>query len=242
MKSVHIFSDTEAMAEKIAHDLYENSKRAAEKKFVFSLVLSGGSTAIELYGMLALPKWRNRISWKSIHIFFADERCVPPDNEESNYKVVCHHLLNKISIPKANIHRIQGEENPEKESLRYAIEIKNHLTLKKNNNFFDWVFLGIGTDGHIASLFPDQSIINSARLCEVAQHPDTGQNRITMTPRALKNSARITYHVIGKKKSTIVSKITSNLTPKLKYPASQIKGELFLDKHAALKMNNRELD
>tara|TARA_B100001123_G_C15086823_1_gene937979 strand:+ start:296 stop:1027 length:732 start_codon:yes stop_codon:yes gene_type:complete len=239
MKSVHIFSDTTAMAEEIAHGLYEQSKRAAEKQHVFSIVLSGGSTATALYGILALPKWRDRIPWKSIHIFFADERCVPPNNTESNYKIICDHLINKISIPKANIHRIQGEENPEKESLRYAKEIKNHSTLRKENiNFFDWVFLGIGIDGHIASLFPDQNIINSPKLCEVAQHPDTGQNRITMTLLALKNSTRVTYHVIGKKKSKIVSEITSNFSSRLIYPASQIKGELFLDKHAASKIDN----
>lgn len=243
MKSVHIFSDTEAMAEEIARSLCEQSKRAKEKQHVFSLVLSGGGTATALYGILALPKWRNHIQWKSIHIFFADERCVPPNNEESNYKIIYDHLLNKIPIPKTNIHRIKGEENPEKESLRYAKEIKNHLVLRKENGkFFDWVFLGIGIDGHIASLFPGQNIINSQKLCEVAQHPDTGQNRITMTLLALKNSTRVTYHVIGKKKSKIVSEITSNSSPQLIYPASQIKGELFLDKHAASKIDNKELD
>jgi len=242
MRPVHIFCDIEAMAEEIAHSLYIKAKEAKEKQLVYSVVLSGGITATQLYSKLALTKWRDQIPWKSIHIFFADERCVPPNNVESNYKNVYDHFIQKISIPKGNIHRIQGEENPEKESRRYAKEINNHLILRKEtNNFFDWVFLGIGTDGHTASLFPGQNIINSLKLCEVNQHPDTGQNRITMTPLALKRSIRITYHVIGKKKSKIASELAFNNINKLNYPASQIKGELFLDKNAASEIKKKGL-
>ena len=238
MKSVHIFSDAEAMAEEIASGLYEQAKRAAEKQLTFSVVLSGGSTALVLYGRLAEPKWRDRIPWKSVHIFFADERCVPPNNEESNYKIVCDHFINQISIPEANVHRIRGEENPEKESLRYAKDIQSHLALRKEDvNFFDWVFLGVGMDGHTASLFPGQNIINSPKLCEVARHPDTGQLRITMTPAAINQSSRITYHCIGEGKSEIVFKLASDPSATNIYPALRIQGEWFLDRSASAKFN-----
>ncbi|SVD38069.1 uncharacterized protein METZ01_LOCUS390923, partial [marine metagenome] len=191
-----------------------------------------------LYGKLAEPKWRDRIPWKSVHIFFADERCVPPENEESNYGICCRVLLDHIAIPNSNIHRIRGEEDPVSESTRYAKEIQDHMIFRKGQgNFFDWVFLGVGTDGHTASLFPGQNIINSPKLCEVARHPDTGQLRITMTPAAIKLSSRITYHCIGEEKSEIVFKLASDPSATNLYPASRIQGEWFLDRSASAKFN-----
>jgi len=238
MKSVRVFPNSDLMAEEIARCWYEQAKRAAENQLIFSVVLSGGITAPRLYGKLAEPEWRDRIPWKLVHIFFSDERCVPPDNKESNYKNINDHLLNHLSIPEANIHRMRGEENPEKESLRYAKDIQVHRTLRKGDiNFFDWVFLGIGEDGHTASLFPNEKIINSTKLCETARHPDTGQIRITMTPAAITKSARITYHVVGENKSDITHELISNPLPRDKYPASKIKGEWFLDKKAAYKID-----
>ena len=149
-----------------------------------------------------------------------------------------HHLLIQIPIPKENVHRIRGEKDPEKEAIRYTKNIQNHLVLRKGNiNFFDWVFLGIGTDGHTASLFPGQNIINSTKLCKATQNPDTRQNRITMTLAALNKSDRVTYHVIGENKSEIVSKLVSKPSPSNIYPVSQIQGELFLDRQAASKID-----
>jgi 6-phosphogluconolactonase len=243
MKSMCVFHDIEEMAQEIARCWHEQAKKAANKQRVFSVVLSGGKTAPLIYGKLAEPEWRNRIPWKAVHIFFADERCVAPNNEESNYKIIYDHLLTQISIPKENIHRIRGEENPENEAIRYTKDIQNHLALRKGNiNFFDWVLLGIGTDGHTASLFPGQNIISSSKLCKATQNPDTKQNRITMTLAALNKSARITYHVIGEKKSEIVSKLVSKPSSPNIYPASQIQGELFLDREAASKIDTLRME
>jgi 6-phosphogluconolactonase len=238
MKSMCVFPDIEAMAQEIARCWHEQATKAANKKRVFSVVLSGGKTAPLIYGKLAGPEWRNRIPWEAVHIFFADERCVAPNNEESNYKIIYDHLLIQIPIPKENVHRIRGEKDPEKEAIRYTKNIQNHLVLRKGNiNFFDWVFLGIGTDGHTASLFPGQNIINSKKLCKATQNPDTGQNRITMTLAALNKSDRVTYHVIGENKSEIVSKLVSKPSSSNIYPVSQIQGELFLDREAASRID-----
>lgn len=238
MDPVCVFSDSDTMAGEIARCFEKQTRQAANNQQVFSVVLSGGGTAPVLYKKLAEPEWRNRICWESVHIFFADERCVPPDHEESNYRIICESFVNHVSIPKTNIHRIRGEDNPQKESLRYAKEIQKHLALRnKNGVFFDWVLLGVGVDGHTASLFPGQKTINSKELCEAAQHPETGQSRITMTPVALNQSARITYHCIGKEKSGIISTLASEPSAKNKYPALQIQGEWFLDLGASAKFD-----
>ncbi len=238
MKSIRVFSDSEEMAEEIARCWHEKARQTAKEQLIFSVVLSGGKTASLLYGKLSQPEWRDRIPWETVHIFFADERCVSPKNEESNYKIASDHLLKHISIPAKNIHRIRGEENPEKEAIHYAKEIQSHLALRKGDiNFFDWVLLGVGTDGHTASLFPQQDIINSKKLCEVSQHPDTGQKRITMTPATINRSHRITYHVIGEEKSEIVFKLASNPSVINIYPTLRIQGEWFLDREASAKFD-----
>ncbi len=154
MGSLCIFLDPDTMAKEIASQLEKCASQTEKDGRIFTLVLSGGSTDPVLYGKLAEPKWRDRIPWKSVHIFFADERCVPPENEESNYGICCRVLLDHIAIPNSNIHRIRGEEDPILESTRYAKEIQDHMMLREGQaNFFDWVFLGVGTDGHTASLF-----------------------------------------------------------------------------------------
>lgn len=238
MKVVRVFPDSEAIAEEIARCLCEQANQSARNHRIYSIALSGGNTAPILYGQMAKPEWRDRIPWEYVHIFFADERCVPPTNKESNYKMICEHLINHISIPKTNIHRIRGEENPVKESLRYAKDIQNHLALRKEDDiFFDWVLLGVGADGHTASLFPNQNIINSQKLCEVARHPDLEQHRITMTPKAINQSSRITYHCIGEGKSEIVFKLASDPTAINTYPALKIQGEWFLDRNASSKFD-----
>ena len=234
MKSVCVFPDSEKLAEEIARSWFEQARQSVNNYGTFSVVLSGGSQGPALYGKLTKPKWRGRIPWESVHIFFADERCVSPDDEESNFNVISGHLLNHISIPEKNIHRIRGEFDPVEESFRYAEEIQSHLLLRKEKAcFFDWVFLGVGPDGHTASLFPGHKLKNSKKLCEMTQHPKTGQLRITMTPLAINNSRRITFHAIGKRKSEIVLKLATDPSAAKLFPAAQIRGEWFLDIEAA---------
>jgi 6-phosphogluconolactonase len=239
MKPLRVFSDSESMAQEISRCWHEKATQHAKEKRVFSVVLSGGSAAPTLYSKLAKPEWRNRIPWNLVHIFFADERCVPPDHEESNYKMICDQLLSHIPIRGENIHRIRGEEDPEKEAIRYACEIQNHFSLKNNSEFcFDWVLMGLGVDGHSASLFPGQeALLNPQGFCGVAQHPETNQKRITMTVPGFQCAKQITYHVVGFEKSKVVSELISESSKSKKYPASQINGEWYLDEAAASCLN-----
>ena len=243
MESWRVFSDPEAMAEEIACQWQEQASQAEKEGRVFSVVLSGGSTASRIYQRLAEPGYADRIPWHVVHLFWADERCVPPESEESNYGNCRRFLLDPLVIPSANVHRIQGEEEPAAESARYEREIQDHMRLRKErDDFFDWVFLGVGSDGHIASLFPGQDSLISEKLCEKVRHPQSDQSRITLTPAALKKSNRITYHVIGLEKAGIVSDLISGSARKDSYPAAQVSGEWYLDREAASSINLDSID
>jgi len=238
MKSLRVFSDLKDMAQTIALQWQEQAGQMASEGRVFSVVLSGGDTAEQIYSRLIEQDCFNQILWNRVHLFWADERCVPPESEESNYGNCRRFLLNHIPIPIENVHRIRGEDDPEVESIRYALEIQEHALLRKGQtNIFDWVFLGIGNDGHTASLFyGDDSIIGSLKLYEVARHPETDQNRITLTPSAIRKSNRTTYHVIGREKSHIVSELVSKSSRSEKLPAACITGEWYLDQDAASRL------
>jgi 6-phosphogluconolactonase len=234
LNNLHVFPDSGAMAEALALRVKEGVERAVSENRLYSIVLSGGETASNVYRQFA-ERGFSKQPWESIHLFWTDERCVPPESGESNFGIAYHSFLKFISIPEKNIHRMRGEADPDIESIRYAREVQEHLALRSNSkNFFDLVFLGIGTDGHTASLFPGQEeIMKTPSLCQMARHPETGQKRITLTPTAIKRSGCIIYHVIGQKKSKIVSELVLESTQIKNYPAAHIPGELYLDEAAA---------
>jgi 6-phosphogluconolactonase len=238
LRNVRVFPDPDAMAEALALRLKEEADRAVNEKRVCSVVLSGGETVAKVYRKLSAPGLGEQIPWQVVHLFWADERCVFPESKESNFGIAHRTFLKSISIPDENIHRIRGEAEPLSESVRYGQEIKNHMALRRGKKFFfDWVLLGVGVDGHTASLFPmHETSLRSQNLCEEVQHPQTGQKRITLTPFALKRSANITYHVIGEEKSLIVPELVSNIRTS-RYPVTQIPGEFYLDQSAASKLN-----
>jgi 6-phosphogluconolactonase len=183
MATFSVFPDSESMAEEITSGWYDQIQQAEKEDDVFSVVLSGGKTASRVYRNLANLKSLELLCWERVHIFWADERCVSPEHEESNYFNVQRTFLADLQVPRGNIHRIHGEKEPSGESLRYEKEIINHLALRKDKQkLFDWVFLGLGSDGHTASLFPGQEyLFDTQNLCAVVEHPVTGQKRITLT-------------------------------------------------------------
>ena len=204
----------------------------------FSIALSGGKTAPILFDYLADKK--ENINWENISFYWGDERCVPPNHPESNYGMAYQHLIKHIKIPKENIHRIKGEDDPYKEAIRYSQEIKENL--KEQNKFpqFDLIILGMGEDGHTASIFPDQmELLNSNNVCEVAIHPQSKQKRITLTGRVINNASRISFLVVGRSKAAIASEILYEKVNSKRYPAAMIKPangilEWYLDSEAAM--------
>lgn len=177
------------------------------QKDEFYLCLSGGSTPEIIFQNLAKDH-KSRIDWSKVRLFWGDERCVPPDDDESNYGMTNKNLLSFINIPEKNVHRIEGEGNPEEEAARYSEEIRNNVPL--NNGFpkFDLVMLGLGEDGHTASIFPNQMyLLHSEKIFEVATHPATGQKRITLTGNTINNAKEIIFLVTGEHKASILRQI-----------------------------------
>lgn len=202
----------------------------------FSIALSGGNTPKFIFQKIAAD-YKNKFDWNRIHLFWGDERCVPPDDNESNFGMTKKYLLDEINIPENNVHRIKGENDSETEAERYADEVKKNVKLKNGLPCFDLVMLGLGEDGHTASIFPNQmNLINSEKICEVAVHPSSGQKRITLTGRVINNASVITFLVTGENKKEILKKV---LVEKNKtFPAEFIKpvsGELkfYVDEAAA---------
>ncbi|WP_338038968.1 6-phosphogluconolactonase [Maribacter litopenaei] len=135
------------------------------------IALLGGSTPKIVFDELA-TSFKDEIDWEKVHFYWGDERCVPPTDDESNYKMTVVHLLSKIDIPQRNIHRVKGEEDPEKEAKSYASLLEKKLPMVEGVPQFDLVILGMGDDGHTASIFPHEiHLWNSDANCEVALHP-----------------------------------------------------------------------
>jgi 6-phosphogluconolactonase len=229
--SIKIYPSIKELAEDFAKEIILKIDDASSIEIPFNIMLSGGNTPKMLFEQLA--KLSSAVkSWKHVHFYWGDERCVPPDDPESNFGMAKQELLNKIQISEANIHRIFGENDPESEARRYATEISNIP-------FFDLIMLGMGDDGHTVSIFPNNpDLMHSSKLCEVAAHPKTGQKRITITGKVINAAKFVAFLITGKNKAGIIAEIFTKTGAYQTYPASFVhpeKGELMwlLDNEAA---------
>jgi len=237
-KTVRIFALPEELAAECAKEIARLINRSAEKKKIFTIALSGGSTPELLFTKLG-EEYSKSVQWESVHVFWGDERCVPPDDSESNFGMTLSRFLSKIEIPAENIHRIKGEDDPEGEALRYSDEISRFTEEKDGLPAFSMVILGMGEDGHTASIFPGHSeLLISDKICEVAVHPVSGQKRITITGRVINNADSVYFLVTGKKKQDVLDKILNDKPAAKSYPAyfiEPVDGDLiwYLDRDAA---------
>lgn len=209
----------------------------ASKKIVH-VALSGGSTPKIVFDELAV-NFQSAIDWKGVHLYWGDERCVDPTDDDSNYKMTVEHLISKIEIPKENIHRIKGENEPAYEAKRYSRLLDETLPKSAEIPSFDLVILGMGDDGHTASIFPHEiDLWHSEKLCEVAIHPDSGQKRVSITGQVINAAETVAFLVTGTNKVDKVDEILNKKGSFEKYPASLVdpqSGNLlwFLDASAA---------
>lgn len=160
-----------------------------------SLALCGGGTPKPLYALLAKEQ---RVDWSRVHIFWGDERCVPPDDPQSNYRMVKETLLDAAVIPPSNIHRIHGEDEPEQAAAAYEQELRRFFG---DSARFDLVLLGMGNDGHTASLFPGTAAVTERKRWVMAQYVEhVSMWRITLTPVAINAARNVMFLVSGAQK------------------------------------------
>lgn len=217
-REVLVFPDKPALARAAAMHFVDLARSAIELQGRFSVGLSGGTTPELMYRLLATPEFTNQIDWQHVHLFWSDERCVPPDDPASNYNMARKSFVSQVPIPNDNIHRILGEEVPEAAAERYERELKGHF--KVGGPRFDLILLGLGEDGHTASIFPGSTAaIESKRFAVAVQHPDSNQWRITLTLTAINESANVMFQVAGESKRNILKVVRSGATAQYEVPA-----------------------
>lgn len=218
----------QAFADFLAQKVSENN--------IVHIALSGGSTPKILFELLA-DEYDEDIDWEKLHFWWGDERCVPPTDNDSNYKMTKELLFDSISIKDSQIHRVLGENEPQEEANRYGEEILKHLPIVNGLPQFDIIMLGMGGDGHTASIFPhEMSLLEDKAICGVANHPESGQKRVTLNGPVINNAQDISFLVTGEGKTEKVDEIFNQKEGYLSYPAAHFNGEnvvWYLDDSAA---------
>jgi len=231
---IHIFENPHKLAEAVANLLMQEVN---QKDGDFHLAISGGNTPNLFFQILA-NDFKNKIKWNQLKLFWVDERCVPRTDKESNFGNANELLIKNVPIPKTNIFNIQGENEPNAEAQRYQSVLVENLPSKNGLPAFDLILLGMGDDGHTASIFPNNlELLQTSDLAATSRHPQTGQIRVTITGNVISNANETIFLVTGKSKSKIVESIVKEKDDFLKYPAYYIfkenNVEIFADAETA---------
>ena len=234
--SVHVYESTEALAEAAAGEFATKAAGAIQEFGRFTVVLAGGSTPKATYEILARD-YAGRIDWDKVHVFFGDERTVPPDDEDSNYRMAREALLDHV--PVASVHRMQGELPPDEAAQAYEEELRGFFGPDELPRF-DVILLGIGGDGHTASLFPETSALEVHDRWVVANPVlKLETTRITLTVPAINAAHAVYFLVAGEGKAEALAQILSGDADPREYPASLIQPQggpmWMLDQPAASK-------
>jgi len=236
-RQVVVVPDVVALAQEAAGRFVEQARAAVQSRGRFSVALSGGSTPEGAYRLLAQEPYRGQLPWDRMHLFWGDERCVPPDDPGSNYRLADQALISQVPIPAENVHRIPGELAPEAAARAYRRELENFFCGPLPR--LDLVLLGLGSDGHTASLFPGSDVLEAVSDVAVAveaQYEGRPARRVTLTLPAINAARQVLFLVTGESKARIVARVLGTRTGPL--PAERVcptAGELIwlLDEAAA---------
>lgn len=219
---IRVFPDLESLSHEAVHIFVETSRQSISERKSFSVAISGGSTPRMLYTLLGSDRYRDIVNWKGINVFWADERCVTPEHRDSNYRHAFESFLSKVPVPDKNIHRIRGEKGPEQGAQEYENELRRHFDTA-NLPVFDLVLLGMGEDGHTASLFRNSITLNEkGRLAVPVFRNKSDHDRITLTLPVLNNALHIVLLISGTSKSKTVANILGEKNGKHRYPVGRI--------------------
>jgi 6-phosphogluconolactonase len=213
-KSILILHDAEELSRKAASLFVERAKEKTDRGEKFFVALSGGTTPRRLYELLASAPYRGSVDWPLVEAFFGDERCVPVEHEESNFRMASEALLGRVP---ANVHRIKGELPPEEAAAEYEREIKEALGVAPR---FDLVLLGLGGDGHVASLFPGSAVLEEGeRIVREFYSENLKSWRVTLTLPAINQARHVLFLVSGKGKANALKEIVVDESPSCPAPA-----------------------
>lgn len=210
--SLHIHKDPAAMAERAAHIFAAACEEAIAERGAFKVALSGGHTPTPFLRLLAKSDWADRLPWDKMTFFWVDERCVGPDHPQSNYGLARRELLGQV--PATHFYRMRGEEDSVEAARKYEEQIRKDFNLKPHElPRFDFMLLGMGEDGHTASIFPNSPLLaEKRRIVADVYVPERKGDRITLTLPVINNSRCCMFMVDGAAKHTALSKVLNLLT------------------------------
>ncbi len=215
-----IFNTAIDVATEQTDRIIRDAQEAIATRGRFTIALAGGSTPKATYGLLAQHPYRAAVDWTRVHIYFGDERCVPPSDPQSNFRMASDALLDHVPIPRGQIHRMRGEDDPTQAAVSYANEMTRELG---EMPVFDCVLLGMGPDGHTASLFPGcDPFTESERLVRAVYADTFAMWRITLTPTVFNAARHVLFAVTGAEKSRALQIIRQGHAASESYPAAAI--------------------
>lgn len=214
---LHLLPDGPAVARALAELFIDIAATALADRGRFTVALAGGNTPRATYALLATPEFAERVSWSDVYVYFGDERCVPPDDEQSNFRMAQETLLGVVPIPEKNIHRMRGEIDPSQAAQEYAQELTEDLGIPPR---FDLVMLGMGPDGHTASLFPGADPqADSGALVRGVYAQAQLMWRITLTPTVINAARNVVFAVEGAGKAETLAAVREGTYEPTKYPS-----------------------
>lgn len=240
MTRPEVFTDPRATTQAAVEVVAEAAARAIDVAGRFLLALSGGSTPRALYGQLAVPDLFDRIDWEAVHIFWGDERCVPPSDPSSNYAMAKEALLDHVEVKLGHIHRIRGEDDPEMAAGDYERLLRRAFSTPEGppgggpGSRFDLVLLGLGEDGHTASLFPGTAAVGEAQRWAVpVEAPIAPRRRVSLTLPLINVAAAKVFVVTGESKSAALAAVLQGPHDPDVLPAQGVEGARWLVDEAA---------
>jgi 6-phosphogluconolactonase len=239
----YVEADPAALARRAAQYFLEMASEAVQARGRARIAISGGSTPRTTFALLAdrNEPWRAHMPWDALDLYWVDERCVPPDHADSNYRMTREAMLDHVPLKPEQIHRVEGELDPEAAAARYESELRNGFRLEgAETPRFDLIALGMGPDGHTASLFPHTEAIHELNRLSVANHVPQQKDswRITLTWPVINHASSVFFLIAGNDKAAVLKQVLTGrrdpeqLPSQLIWPASGIL-TLILDKAAA---------
>ena len=221
-QEIRIFQNLEALSRDAAQLFIERAADAIAERGQFLVALNGGGTPARLFQLLATD-FREKVDWSQVHVFWGDERCVPPDDPGSSYGQARDLFLSQVPIPDENTHRIKGELGPAEASKDFSLTLSGFASPPFEFPRFDLVYLGMGEDGHTASLFPGSPVDMPEPVIPVtARYQNRPAERVSLTPMVFNQARAVAFMATGEKKAVTLAEVLGNrYNPEL-YPAQRI--------------------